>query len=138
MATLGFSIRWSSICILRMKTLQRLQKEEQKLKEQQLRNVSIMEARKAAQEERGEHHQTTAAADKKKEERRLAHLRKVRERIDMKELRKCVDSEERDRNHMEAQTRKAQDHYKQVAQRVYQAEQQGGRSRSRHVQPMEE
>ncbi|XP_066439759.1 uncharacterized protein C11orf16 homolog isoform X2 [Eleutherodactylus coqui] len=122
----------------RMKTLQRLQKEEQKLKEQQLQNVSIMEARKAAQEERGEHHQTIAAADKKKEERRLAHLRKVRERIDMKELRKCVDSEERDRNHMEAQTRKAQDHYKQVAQRVYQAEQQGGRSRSRHVQPMEE
>ncbi|KAM3918722.1 uncharacterized protein C11orf16 homolog [Leptodactylus fuscus] len=120
----------------RMKTLQRLKNEEKQLKEEQVRKVSIMKAKMAAQEERGERHQTIATEDKKKEQRRLGHLRKVREKIDQREFNKCVANEQRERNHMESQKRKFQDHYKQVAERVFQAEQQGGRSGDR-LQSME-
>lgn len=121
----------------RMKTLQRLQNEELKLKDEQTRNVSTIKAKMAAQEERSERHQTVASEDKKKEERRMGHLRRVRERIDQKELEKCVAAEQRERSHVEAQTRRVQDHYKQVAERVFQAEQQGGRSGNQRVQIME-
>ncbi|XP_071975246.1 uncharacterized protein C11orf16 homolog isoform X2 [Engystomops pustulosus] len=88
----------------RLKTLQRLQNEEQKLKDAQARNINVMKTKMATQEERSDRHQTMATEEKKKEERRLGHLRK------------------------EAQRRKFQDHYKQVAERVFQAEQQEGRS----------
>ncbi|XP_077142748.1 uncharacterized protein C11orf16 homolog isoform X2 [Ranitomeya variabilis] len=114
----------------RMKTLHRLQNEEQKLKDERERNVTAMTAKITAQEERSERHQTLAVEDKKKEERRLGHLRKVRERIDQKEFEKCAAKEQRERNHMEARRRRVQDHYQQVAEKVYQAEQQGGRSGS--------
>ncbi|XP_069594578.1 uncharacterized protein C11orf16 homolog [Ranitomeya imitator] len=114
----------------RMKTLHRLQNEEQKLKDERERNVTAMTAKITAQEERSERYQTLAVEDKKKEERRLGHLRKVRERIDQKEFEKCAVNEQRERDHMEARRRRVQDHYQQVAERVYQAEQQGGRSGS--------
>ncbi|XP_073401290.1 uncharacterized protein C11orf16 homolog isoform X2 [Dendrobates tinctorius] len=110
----------------RMKTLHRLQNEEQKLRDGRERNVTAMMAKMAAQEERSEWHQTLAVEDKKKEERRLGHLRKVRERIDQKEFEKCAANEQRERDHMEARRQRVQDHYQQVAERVYQAEQQGG------------
>ncbi|XP_073515664.1 uncharacterized protein C11orf16 homolog [Phyllobates terribilis] len=112
----------------RMKTLHRLQNEEQKLRDERERNVTAMTAKMAAQEERSGWHQTLAVEDKKKGERRMGHLRKVRERIDQKEFEKCAANEQRERDHMEARRRRVQDHYQQVAERVYQAEQQGGRS----------
>ncbi|XP_069824131.1 uncharacterized protein C11orf16 homolog [Dendropsophus ebraccatus] len=115
----------------RVKTLQRLQNEEQKLKDKRARNVAIIKAKMAAQEERSERHETIATEDKKKEEQRLGHLRKVRERIDQKEYEKCAATEQREMSHMEAQKRRVQDHYKQVAEKVHQAEQHGGRSGSR-------
>ncbi|XP_044148334.1 uncharacterized protein C11orf16 homolog [Bufo gargarizans] len=121
----------------RLKTLRHLQNEEQKLKDKQARNVTSMKAKMAAHEERSERHQTLATEDKKKEEHRLGHLRKVRERIDQKEFEKCVINEQRERNHMEEQSRRLQDHYKEVAERVLQAEQRGGRSGRRREQLME-
>ncbi|KAM4011956.1 uncharacterized protein C11orf16 homolog isoform 1-T2 [Anomaloglossus baeobatrachus] len=115
----------------RMKTLHRLQNEDQKLKDERERNFTAMTAKMAAQEERIERHQTLAKEDKKKQGRRLGHLRKVRERIDQKEFEKCAANEQREQDHMESRRRRVQDHYQQVAEKVYQAELQEGRSGSR-------
>ncbi|XP_056410351.1 uncharacterized protein C11orf16 homolog [Hyla sarda] len=121
----------------RVKTLQRLQNEEKKLKDEEARHVSILKTKMAAQEERGDHRQTIATEDKRKEEQRMGHLRTVREKIHQREYQKCAETEERERNHMKAQRRRVQDHYKQVAEKVYQAEQQGGRSGSQRALSME-
>ncbi|XP_063800127.1 uncharacterized protein C11orf16 homolog isoform X2 [Pseudophryne corroboree] len=106
----------------RKKTLHRLQNEEMKLREQEMRNIDVMKAKLAVQEERSEHHQTMAAEDKKREQRRMDHLRKVREKIDQKEYQKCAANEQREMNHMAAQRRRVQNHYKEVAEKVFQAE----------------
>ncbi|XP_072278445.1 uncharacterized protein C11orf16 homolog [Pyxicephalus adspersus] len=107
----------------RKKTLQRLQNEEQKLKEREIKDIANIKAKMAAGEERKERNQTIAAEDKKREQRRLQHLQKVREKIDRREYEKCAASEQKEIERLAAQQRRTENHYKEVAEKVFQAEQ---------------
>ncbi|KAM8938745.1 uncharacterized protein C11orf16 homolog [Pelodytes ibericus] len=103
-------------------TLQRLRKEDLKVKEQEARNTQNIKTKKAARESHDLRLQTLAAEEKQKEQRRLHHLRNIREKIDQREFEKCATNEQREINHVEAQRRKVNNHYRQVAEKVLQAE----------------
>ncbi|XP_075043526.1 uncharacterized protein C11orf16 homolog [Mixophyes fleayi] len=122
----------------RRKNQQRLQNEELKLKDQEMRNTASLEAKMAACEERSEHRQTVATEDKKREQRRLDHLRKVREKIDQKEFEKCASNEQKEINRVAAQRSRVQNHYKEVAEKVFQAEQHEMQRENHREQYMEE
>ncbi|XP_053545316.1 uncharacterized protein C11orf16 homolog [Bombina bombina] len=107
----------------RNKTLRHLQNEDRKVKEQQIKNVQNINAKKKVHENISLRTQTLAAEDKKKEQRRLDHLRHVREKIDQKEFEKCVINEQKEINNAEARRRRVDNHYRQVADKVFEAEQ---------------
>ncbi|XP_018426646.1 PREDICTED: uncharacterized protein C11orf16 homolog [Nanorana parkeri] len=111
----------------RKKSELRLQNEEQKVKERETRNITNMKAKMAASEERKERNRTVAAEDKKREQRRLEHLRNVREKIDRREYEKCAASEQNEIKHLAAQQRRTENHYREVAGKVFQSERGGGR-----------
>ncbi|KAM5137868.1 uncharacterized protein C11orf16 homolog [Mantella aurantiaca] len=114
----------------RKKTLQRLQNEEMKAKERAIKDVANIKSKMAANEERKERKETVAAEDRKREERRIRHLRRVRETIDRREYEKCAASEQKEIEQLAAQRQRTENHYRQVAEKVFQAEQ-GGKQRIR-------
>ncbi|XP_068116450.1 uncharacterized protein C11orf16 homolog [Hyperolius riggenbachi] len=117
----------------RKKTQNRLENEELKVREREMKNATNIKAKMAACEERKERNLTEAAEDKKREQRRLDHLRKVREKIDQREFEKCAANEQKDIDHMAAQRRRTEDHYRQIAEKVFQAEQ-GEKQRVRYAE----
>ncbi|XP_040183812.1 uncharacterized protein C11orf16 homolog [Rana temporaria] len=119
----------------RKKTLQRLQNEERKVKERETKENAGVKVKMAASEERKERNQTVAAEEKKREQRRIDHLRGVRGKIDQREFEKCAASERKEIDHLAAQRRRVEDHYREVAEKVVQAEGGGrGRGRSREFE----
>ncbi|KAG8438456.1 hypothetical protein GDO86_008945 [Hymenochirus boettgeri] len=93
------------------------------MNEQEKRERQNFKAKKEAQEQNQRYYQTLAADDKRKEQRRLDHLRNVREKIDKKEYEKCAANERKEISIAESQRRRVDNHYRHVAEKVFQAEQ---------------
>ncbi|XP_018112738.1 uncharacterized protein C11orf16 homolog [Xenopus laevis] len=110
--------------IHRKKTLQRLQNEELKLKEEEKRQGQSRRAKNELREQKESRFQTLAAEEKQREKRRLDHLRNVREKIDLKEYEKCAANELKEAEIVDSRRRRVDNHYKEVAEKVFQVEQQ--------------
>ncbi|MEE6498710.1 hypothetical protein FKM82_003210 [Ascaphus truei] len=121
----------------RKKTLQHFKDEALKVKKQILRNEQNIKAKQDTRENHKLRTQTLAAEDKQREQRRLDHLQHVRERLDQKEYEKCAANEQKQINSLEARRRRMDNHYKQVAEKVFQAEQretQSGSDKPQYIQ----
>lgn len=84
------------IFVRRKKMQEWLQNDEQRVKQQEIKNINNMKAKMEVREKRQEHKETVAAEDKKREQRRLNHLHRVRETIDQREYEKCATSERKE------------------------------------------
>ncbi|KAM4618008.1 uncharacterized protein C11orf16 homolog [Discoglossus pictus] len=107
----------------RKKTLNHLKNEELKVKEREIKKVQNIKAKKHAREINNLRMETLAAEDKQKEQRRLDHLRHVREKIDQKEFEICATNEQKEINNSETKRKRVDNHYRQVAEKVFEAEQ---------------
>uniref|UniRef100_A0A8C5LT22 DUF4537 domain-containing protein n=1 Tax=Leptobrachium leishanense TaxID=445787 RepID=A0A8C5LT22_9ANUR len=120
----------------RKKTLERLKKDDLKIKEQSARSIQNSRAKKEASEKNSQRMQTIAAEEKMKEQRRLDHLRQVREKIDKREFEKCVVNEQKAIKQMDTQRINVNKHYKEVSDKVFQTEQEmkNGNRKTHHIQ----
>ncbi|XP_069479797.1 uncharacterized protein C11orf16 homolog isoform X2 [Ambystoma mexicanum] len=106
----------------RQKTLQHLQNEDMKVKDWATKRFQTMKAKHIAQQKASERMQTMSEEDKQREQRRLAHLQNVREKIDAKEFQKCTEEDVKEMKTQEARRKRVEDHYRQMAEKVYEAE----------------
>ncbi|XP_069079755.1 uncharacterized protein C11orf16 homolog [Pleurodeles waltl] len=110
----------------RQKTQQHFQNEERKLKEQIAKRIQSLKVKQVAQQNASQRMQTLSEEEKQKEQRRLAHLKNVREKIDEREFQKCREEAEKELKTQESRRKRVDDHYKQMADKVFEAETRSG------------
>lgn len=117
----------------RQKTQQHFQNEERRLKEQVAKRIQAMKAKQGAQQDASQRMQTLSEEEKHKEQRRLAHLQHVRQKIDEREFKKCREETEKELKTQESRRKRVDDHYKQMAEKVYEAETRSGGYRGKRI-----
>nr|XP_025045750.1 uncharacterized protein C11orf16 homolog isoform X1 [Pelodiscus sinensis] len=109
---------------LRNKKLQYLENEDKKVNEQDIKQNLTMKTKQLTQQRTSLKMQATAEEDRQKGQQRLAHLQQVRETHDQREFNKCIAEEIKEIQSQEARWRRAEIHYKLMAEKIFQDEKQ--------------